>query len=74
MCNNCDCEAIDRCSIVGYQSYGACCTVCAHYDVEHTCPNYEMVAKNLTVSQENLFKVAPKEKAKAMTVLVERFP
>jgi hypothetical protein len=76
MCNNCECDGIDRCSIVGYQSFGACCTLCAHYDEEHTCPSYEMVAKKVTVSQGKLFKVAPKEKAKAkaMTVSVEKFP
>lgn len=74
MCNKCECDNMDQCSIVGYQPFGACCTLCVHYDVEHTCPNYEMVAKKLSVSQEKLFKVAPKEKAKAMTVSVEKFP
>jgi len=37
MCNNCNCEAYDQCSIVGYMPVGFCCTKCILYDEEHTC-------------------------------------
>jgi len=74
MCNNCDCDGIDRCSIVGYQSYGACCSMCASFDEEHTCLNYETVAKMLTISKSEIFKVASKEKDRELEVLIENFP
>lgn len=37
MCNNCNCEAYDRCSIVGYMPVGFCCTKCYLYNEQHTC-------------------------------------
>jgi len=37
MCNNCNCEAYDQCSIVGYMPVGFCCTKCYLYNEEHTC-------------------------------------
>lgn len=74
MCNKCDCENSDQCSIVGYQSYGACCAMCVHYDEAHTCPSYQMIAKKLTVAKSELFQVASKEKGQAITVSIERFP
>lgn len=39
MCNNCNCEAYDQCSIVGYMPVGFCCTKCYLYNEEHTCLN-----------------------------------
>ncbi|TET58790.1 MAG: hypothetical protein E3J52_07435 [Promethearchaeota archaeon] len=37
MCNNCNCEAYDQCSIVGYMPVGFCCTKCYLYNEVHTC-------------------------------------
>ncbi len=37
MCNNCNCEAYDQCSIVGYMPVGFCCTKCYLYNEQHTC-------------------------------------
>jgi len=39
MCNNCNCEAYDQCSIVGYMPVGFCCSKCYLYNEEHTCLN-----------------------------------
>ena len=37
MCNSCNCDAYDRCSIVGYMPVGFCCSKCVLYDEKHTC-------------------------------------
>lgn len=37
MCNNCNCDAYDRCSIVGYMPVGFCCSKCVLYDEKYTC-------------------------------------
>jgi hypothetical protein len=37
VCNNCNCENYDQCSIVGYMPIGFCCSKCVLYDEEHTC-------------------------------------
>ena len=37
MCNNCNCENYDKCSIVGFMPIGFCCSECYLYDVNHTC-------------------------------------
>ena len=39
MCNNCNCEAYNQCSIVGFLPYGFCCSYCKLYDEKHTCLN-----------------------------------
>ena len=42
MCNYCECEEIDRCSIIGNMPLGFCCNKCVNYDEAHTCVNYKM--------------------------------
>jgi len=37
LCNNCNCENYDKCSIVGYMPIGFCCSKCNLYDDTHTC-------------------------------------
>ena len=37
MCNNCNCDGYDRCSIVGYLPIGFCCAHCLLYNETHTC-------------------------------------
>lgn len=43
MCNNCDCEGFDRCSIVEFKPFGYCCPMCVNYDAAHSCEYYEPV-------------------------------
>ena len=37
MCNNCNCDGYDKCSIVGYLPIGFCCSHCFLYDETRTC-------------------------------------
>lgn len=37
MCNNCNCDSYEQCSIVGYMPVGFCCSKCDLYDEAHTC-------------------------------------
>jgi len=37
MCQNCNCDFFDRCSIVGYMPVGFCCENCYLYDEYNTC-------------------------------------
>ncbi len=37
MCNNCDCENYEKCSIVGYFPLGFCCPKCAFYEDREEC-------------------------------------
>lgn len=37
MCQNCNCNFFDRCSIVGYMPIGFCCENCFLYDKYTTC-------------------------------------
>ena len=37
MCNECNCEGIDLCSIIGYQPECACCPKCDSWDEEQSC-------------------------------------
>ncbi|MFW9940110.1 MAG: hypothetical protein ACFFFT_03660 [Candidatus Thorarchaeota archaeon] len=37
MCQNCNCDFFDRCSIVGYMPIGFCCENCYLYDEERIC-------------------------------------
>jgi len=39
MCQNCNCDFFDRCSIVGYMPIGFCCENCYLYDKYRTCLN-----------------------------------
>jgi hypothetical protein len=74
MCNKCDCENSEKCSIVGYQPYGACCSLCVYYDEAHTCPNYKLITRVLVPSPAELFQTESKERARAMTISIERYP
>ena len=42
MCNYCECENSDKCSIVGNIPLGFCCPKCIYYTADHTCLNSKM--------------------------------
>ena len=48
MCNNCNCDGYDRCSIVGYLPIGFCCAHCYLYNETHTC----LTTKNKHIREE----------------------
>ena len=37
LCNNCNCDAYEQCSIAGKAPIGFCCSKCVLYDENHTC-------------------------------------
>ena len=48
MCNNCECENSDKCSIVGYiNSPGFCCSMCVGYDEQFTCLKSKLTLINI---------------------------
>ncbi|MBY8981411.1 MAG: hypothetical protein KGD57_00550 [Candidatus Lokiarchaeota archaeon] len=51
MCNNCNCNNFDRCSIVGFMPVGFCCSNCNLYDEKRTCLN----TKTKKASKESTF-------------------
>jgi hypothetical protein len=46
MCNSCNCENYEKCSIVGYMPIGFCCSKCYLYDEKHTCLNTKTKRKS----------------------------
>jgi hypothetical protein len=42
MCNNCNCENYEKCSITGYMPIGFCCSHCYLYDENRTCLKSQM--------------------------------
>lgn len=42
MCNYCECENSDKCSIVGNIPLGFCCPKCIYYTGDHACLNSKM--------------------------------
>jgi hypothetical protein len=62
MCNFCDCENYDRCSIIGNIPMGFCCPKCVNFNEERSCKR--SVSK---VEERQL------EQAKSLQVLHETF-
>ncbi|MFW9949404.1 MAG: hypothetical protein ACFFKA_04700 [Candidatus Thorarchaeota archaeon] len=77
MCNNCNCEAFDQCSIVGYMPVGFCCTKCYIYDVQYTCLNSrskEKVSKIEPVSaiiEDGILKVVVRKNEKEVPLIID---
>ena len=42
MCNDCSCDNVELCSIVGMQPIGFCCNKCELYDEMKTCLKAKM--------------------------------
>ncbi|MFX0059178.1 MAG: hypothetical protein ACFE85_19150 [Candidatus Hodarchaeota archaeon] len=59
MCNSCNCDSFDRCSIVGYSnSPGFCCSMCVGYNEELTCLKAKFTMKDII--PEKVIKSAEK--------------
>ena len=54
MCNKCDCENYDRCSIMGTLPIDFCCSMCFHYSTTEKCES------SSTSVVERSFSVLPK--------------
>jgi len=66
MCNNCNCDNYDKCSIVGYMPVGFCCSHCYLYNEQHTCLNTK--TKNPTGER---IKLKPGEEIQPLSSSIE---
>ncbi len=79
MCNNCNCDNFDKCSIVGYQPIGFCCSYCIICDEHHICLHIEKKAEEKEKGIElvsatvegNLLKVVIKQKGKEFPIVID---
>ncbi|MFW9899615.1 MAG: hypothetical protein ACFFDO_10200 [Candidatus Thorarchaeota archaeon] len=80
MCNNCNCEAYDKCSIVGYMPIGFCCTKCDLYDEQRTCLNSRIKSsveegKKIepieTSIKDGILKVVIKKEGKKVPLVID---
>jgi len=67
MCNSCNCDNYDKCSIVGYMPVGFCCSKCYLYDEHHTCLNTKTKRKT-ALTQEDEEK---REELKPISTTIE---
>jgi hypothetical protein len=72
MCNNCDCENYEKCSIVGHLPYGTCCPECRYYDEKHSCGTYAFKYVAPLVSESLEPPVG--EKSKIIALSQKQFP
>ncbi|MFX1571187.1 MAG: hypothetical protein ACFFB0_00390 [Promethearchaeota archaeon] len=77
MCNNCNCEAYDRCSIVGFMPVGFCCTKCVLYDEEQTCLHASLKGKVSKIEpistkiEDGVLKVVVKKDNKEIPLVID---
>ena len=82
MCNNCNCDDYDKCSIVGYMPLGFCCEKCNLYDEKHTCLTCQSSVKEdlklpadvepiSTSIKDGLLKVVVKHKDKEIPLYID---
>ena len=81
MCNNCNCDNFDQCSIVGYLPVGFCCSNCYLYDEAHTClktktkyatsEGTEIIEPISTTIEGGLLKVEIKKKGKKVPIYID---
>ena len=82
MCNNCNCDDYDKCSIVGYMPIGFCCEKCNIYEVTHTClTSQSSIKRELKLTEDvepistsiegGLLKVVIKHKDKEIPLYID---
>ena len=67
MCNNCNCDSYDLCSIVGHKPVGFCCSKCELYDEAHTC----LKMKNQRKSGTGEVEVEPDDEIQPISSEIE---
>ncbi len=72
MCQNCNCDFRDRCSIVGYiTSPGFCCEKCVLYDENHTCLKARLKVKlDEEIDLEKLEPISTKIEKGMLKILI----
>ena len=79
MCNNCNCDNFDKCSIIGYMPIGFCCSFCIICDEHHIClhiekksevkeKEIELVSSSI---EGNLLKVVIKQEGKEIPIYID---
>ncbi|MHA1291345.1 MAG: hypothetical protein ACTSQJ_01605 [Promethearchaeota archaeon] len=85
MCNNCNCDNYDKCSIVGFMPIGFCCSNCYLYDENYTClktktkPKEKNILNNSaktlipisTKIEDGLLKVVLKQEDKEIPIIID---
>lgn len=77
MCNNCNCDDYELCSIVGFLGAGQCCSKCNLYDEAHTClasQNREKTSDITPVStsiEGGLIKLIIKKQGKEVPIYID---
>ncbi len=77
MCNSCNCESYDQCSIVGYMPVGFCCTKCYLFNEQHTClesSTKEKASKIEPISaiiEDGVLKVVVKKDEKEVPLIID---
>ena len=87
MCQNCNCDFFDRCSIVGYMPIGFCCENCYLYDESVTCLKSKnstkeemkqetdivgkIILKNASIEGELLKVIIEQENEKEKTLYID---
>ncbi len=77
MCNSCNCDGYDQCSIVGYMPVGFCCTKCYLYNEAQTCLKSnvkEKVSKIEPISakiEDGVLKVVVKKDEKEVPLVID---
>jgi hypothetical protein len=73
MCNNCNCENYDRCSIVGYMPIGFCCSNCDLYDELYTCLHTKTKRKKAEkVPTEEIHPISTKIEGGLLKVVIDQ--
>lgn len=77
MCNSCNCDGYDQCSVVGYMPVGFCCTKCYLYNEMQTClktSTKEKVSKIEPISakiEDGVLKVVVKKDEKEVPLVID---
>jgi len=78
MCNNCNCENYEKCSIVGYMNFGSCCNDCFYCDEMRSCEYYIFASTENLISEKVEFEILPSafcmNTNKTSQKIIELFP
>lgn len=77
MCNNCNCDSYDMCSITGHLPIGQCCSKCNLYDEKRTCLSSQNRGKTSdiipisTSIEGGLIKLIIKKQGKEVPIYID---
>ena len=49
MCNHCECDNQEKCSIIGYLPIGFCCEKCIQFNPNEKCSHYKVEIQNQSI-------------------------